>query len=268
MIPLTSVEAAESSAGPVLFARGLKTEDVRITPRHQHSRGQLLGTYQGLLSIDSGDNQWVLPVTHAIWLPPHVEHGLRSHGPFSGWSVYVAEPSCAGLSPHPHMFRLSGLLREAVLRALSWKTDTLDAANLRLAGVILDEIRVLPGEPLGLSLPHDSRARRIALALSNQPADSRSLEEWAQWAAIAPRTLRRRFVTETGFSFIEWRQRIRLLRALELLAAGVSVTGVALELGYENVSAFISVFKRVHGVTPGRYFLMEASPRSRTEPAG
>ena len=54
--------------------------------------------------------------------------------------------------------------------------------------------------------------------------------------------------------FTEWRQRVRLLRALEMLAADMSVTRVALELGYENVSAFIALFRRTFGVTPGRYF--------------
>ncbi|MCY1215799.1 HTH-type transcriptional regulator NimR [compost metagenome] len=50
-----------------------------------------------------------------------------------------------------------------------------------------------------------------------------------------------------------WRQRARLMRAQEMLAAGAAVTTVALELGYDNVSAFIAMFKRELGTTPGRY---------------
>jgi AraC-like DNA-binding protein len=37
------------------------------------------------------------------------------------------------------------------------------------------------------------------------------------------------------------------------LATGQPVTTIALDLGYDNVSAFIAMFKRVMGVTPGRY---------------
>ncbi|MFX3311484.1 helix-turn-helix domain-containing protein, partial [Klebsiella pneumoniae] len=70
---------------------------------------------------------------------------------------------------------------------------------------------------------------------------------------MSSRTLTRRFRAETGFSFNEWRQRIRLLRALELLAAGKPVTAIALDLGYDNVSAFIALFRRMFGTTPGRY---------------
>ncbi|UMX68964.1 helix-turn-helix domain-containing protein [Klebsiella pneumoniae] len=50
--------------------------------------------------------------------------------------------------------------------------------------------------------------------------------------ACHPRTLTRRFrEPETGFSFSEWRQRIRLLRALELLAASKPVTAITLDPG-------------------------------------
>ena len=118
---------------------------------------------------------------------------------------------------------------------------------------ILDEIRSLPEEFLGLPMPQDARLLRIAAALSDRPDDERRMEEWAMWAGIAPRTLTRRFVAETGFSFTEWRQRVRLLKALEMLAAGKSVTTISLDLGYGNVSAFIALFRRTFGVTPGRY---------------
>jgi AraC-like DNA-binding protein len=79
------------------------------------------------------------------------------------------------------------------------------------------------------------------------------MEEWARWAGISPRTLARRFAGETGFSFTAWRQRMRLLRALELLAIGKPVSTVAIDLGYQNVSAFIALFKRTLGMTPGQY---------------
>ncbi len=251
---LVSPATASSVDGPLIVAVVEQASAVRVTRRHRHARGQLLGATCGLLSVDAGNSRWVVPATHAVWIPPDVAHGLRSHGPFAGWSIYVAAPACAALPDQPCILAVSGLLREAVPRAAEWVGGALDAAQSRLAGVILDEIRSLPRVALGLPIPQEPRLRRIALALSERPADDRRLEEWATWAAIAPRTLTRRFVAETGFSFTEWRQRVRLLRALELLAAGKSVTAIALDLGYDNVSAFIALFRRTFGVTPGRYF--------------
>ena len=39
-----------------------------------------------------------------------------------------------------------------------------------------------------------------------------------------------------------------------LLAGGEAVTNVAMDVGYESPSAFIAMFKKVLGTTPGRYF--------------
>jgi AraC-like DNA-binding protein len=252
MTTLISPRQASSVDGPILRAVSL-SGPARITGRHSHARGQLLGAATGLLSVEAAASRWVVPATHAVWIPPDVPHGLRSHGPFSGWSVYVAPSACAALPGAPCILAVPGLLREAVTRAAAWTGEARTPAQQRLSGVILDEIQVSPQEALGLPLPRDARLLRIAQALSDRPDDGRRLEEWACWAGIAPRTLTRRFVRETGLSFTAWRQRVRLLRALELLAAGRPVTAIALDLGYDNVSAFIAVFRRTFGVTPGRY---------------
>ncbi|MFM0047806.1 AraC family transcriptional regulator [Paraburkholderia sediminicola] len=252
--PLISLPQATSSNGPFVIAVELSQSDARSTRAHNHARGQLLGATSGLLSVGVGGQQWVVPAIHAAWVPPHCTHSIRSYGPFSGWSVYVAEDTCAMLPAQPCTIRMSSLLREAARRAATWETGDLDARQVHIADVIVDEISVARHEPLGLPLPCDVRLLRITEALVSDLSDNRRLEEWARWAGITPRTLSRRFVAETGFSFAGWRQQARLLRALELLAEGKAVTVVALELGYDNVSAFIDMFRRSLGTTPGRYF--------------
>ena len=68
------------------------------------------------------------------------------------------------------------------------------------------------------------------------------------------RTLARHFRLETGMSFVQWRQQIRILEALRRLGMKEPVTTVAIELGYDSPSAFISMFKKALGKTPGQYF--------------
>lgn len=248
-----SPDTASSSGGPPLVAVAGQSNEVRDTRRHRHARGQLLGAQKGLLSVSAGSDRWVVPATHAVWVPPGIEHGLRSHGPFNGWSLYVAAAHCEELPAQACVLEVSGLLYEATARAASWQGDGLDDVELRLASVILDEIRTSPQVELGLPMPRDVRLQNVAQALSDQPGDTRHMEAWAGWAGVAPRTLTRRFVAETGFTFTAWRQRVRLLKALELLADGRAVTAVALDLGHDNVSAFIALFRRTFGVTPGHY---------------
>ena len=243
---------AASSPSPLRAMRIAQPQE-RVTAAHHHASGQLFGATRGLLSVAADSGQWVVPASHCVWMPPHHVHALRSHGPFAGWSVYVDEASCAGLPAAPCVMRVSGLLREAVARASIWDEGALDARQARVAGVILDEIAAAPHESFGLPLPTDPRLLRVARAVLDDLADERGVEALAAWAGVSPRTLARRFTIETGFTPSAWRQRARLLRALELLATGQPVTTIALDLGYDNVSAFIAMFKRVMGVTPGRY---------------
>ncbi|WP_438390597.1 AraC family transcriptional regulator [Caballeronia sp. DA-9] len=246
-----------SPDGPFLAAAELTQAEARETPPHSHARGQLMGALSGLMSVGLDNQHWVVPAVHAIWIPPHCVHSVRSYGPFSGWSVFITEPRCANLPGAPRAIRTTALLREAVRRAATWPGAELDQTQARIAEVVIDELRASKEESLALPRPEDPRLIRITDALAADLSDNRRLEEWAAWAGLAPRTLSRRFLAETGLSFAQWRQQARLLRALELVADGVAVTTIALELGYENVSAFIDMFRRTLGTTPGRYLAAE-----------
>ena len=119
--------------------------------------------------------------------------------------------------------------------------------------MILDQIRVQPVAALALPMPTEARVLRVVENLHANPADSRDLSAWAKEVGASKRTLNRLFAAQMGMSFRSWREQLRILRALELLATGESVTGVALEVGYENTSAFIAMFRRCLGTTPARY---------------
>ncbi|QKH38487.1 helix-turn-helix transcriptional regulator [Achromobacter pestifer] len=251
--PLLDPGLARARGGPRLIAVRSQDGALRHTAMHQHARGQLLGAYQGLLTVYAGEHQWVVASRQAVWIPPDLPHGLYSHGPYAGYSAYLSPAACAGLPAAPCVLHASDLLLAAVSRAASWDGDTKDPARSRLIEVIRDEIRTLPHAGQALLLPRDPRLQRLALALSDQPSDMRTQEEWAAEIGMSPRTLARRYLAETGLTLGAWRQRARLMRAREMLAEGAAVTTVALELGYDNVSAFIAMFKRELGATPGRY---------------
>lgn len=59
---------------------------------------------------------------------------------------------------------------------------------------------------------------------------------------------------ETGLTFGQWRQQVRLLAALTRLAQGEPITRIALELGYSSQSAFTTMFRKALGKTPAQYF--------------
>ncbi|MFJ2993148.1 AraC family transcriptional regulator [Pandoraea sp. NPDC087047] len=239
---------------PPLIALVGRESGPRVSQTHHHAAGQLLGLFNGLLSIRTNLGAWVVPTTRAVWVPPHCPHAAFSHGPFNGWAVYVRPDKCAGLPEQPRAIEVSGLLREAVVRAAQWDLGEPNRVQTNVMNVILDEIAGSPADAFRLPMPGDARLRRIAAAIVDEPANARTLDAWAAWANTAPRTVSRRFVEETGLTFTAWRQRARLLRGLELLASGQAVGTVALDLGYDNASAFIALFRRTFNTTPGRYF--------------
>ncbi|MCP1365291.1 AraC family transcriptional regulator, partial [Halomonas sp. BBD48] len=64
--PLVAHAIASSSEGPLVVATVLHSETLRTTQRHCHARGQLLGSLNGLVSVDTDSGQWVVPATHAV----------------------------------------------------------------------------------------------------------------------------------------------------------------------------------------------------------
>lgn len=54
-------------------------------------------------------------------------------------------------------------------------------------------------------------------------------------------------------TFPQWRTQLRLHQALRLLAVGTPVTAVAHRCGWSSASAFIDVFRRAFGHTPGTH---------------
>lgn len=228
--------------------------DVRIPP-HRHPFAQLIFASKGVMTVTTGTGSWVVPPQRAVWVPARVEHRIRMTGPVEMRTLYLDAEQAPLAGAECGVVQVSPLLRECILRAMHFRHPVApNGAEEHLMAVILDELRVAPVAPLHLPLPHDARARRVAEALRQDPGDRRSLEDWARVAGASARTLERVFERETRLRFAVWRQQARLLKSLEALAAGEPVTSVALQVGYETPSAFIAMFRRALGTTPGRYF--------------
>src|SRR5690606_22626078 len=98
----------------------------------------------------------------------------------------------------------------------------------------------------------DERAARVARALLQEPGQTLGLDDWAERAGASRRTLARLFRGETGFSFAEWRARLRAIDGLARLSAGTSVGRSAASVGYSSPSAFSAMVRRSFGKSPRR----------------
>jgi AraC-like DNA-binding protein len=119
-----------------------------------------------------------------------------------------------------------------------------------MAALALDLIRAAPSVPAYLPLPLTEPALSAVNDLA--PWDG-SIEVVAIKHGMSRRTLERRVQAETGMSLGAWRQQARLMKSLELLAAGAKVADAAFSAGYESTSAYIFAFKRLFGDSPGNF---------------
>lgn len=253
-------ERIENVDGPPLIAfrvdgSGEHEPHVEESEWHRHLRGQFFYVERGMVSIRTRAGAWALPPQRVGWMPPGELHTVRMSSALSGWGVFVAPQAAVGMPEQTCVLGANDLMRALVLRAADWTMlDTLDESQERLLMVLMDELRRAPRLPPQLNLPSDRRVLRVAHAVLEHPHEDRGLEDWAAWAGLSARNLSRLFRRETGASFAQWRQQARLGHALELLADGAAVSQVADALGYASVSAFVAMFRRSFGQSPGRYF--------------
>jgi AraC-like DNA-binding protein len=242
------------------------THDHVIAP-HAHDWHQLIYASEGVMWVQTAQRDWVVPPNRAVWVPAGVEHSIEMTGSVFVQTLYLTCSLSSKLPDRCCAVNVSPLLRELIRHTVTLgMLDKNDPARARLIGVLVDQLSALPTIPLQLPWPSDERARRAAAWLRAHPDDPSVIKQVAKRVALSVRTMERLFQKETSLTFGKWRQQLRLLHALRLLAARRPVTAVALDVGYESVSAFIAMFKRTLGVTPRRYFAL-GSPGAPNPPA-
>lgn len=221
---------------------------------HAHPRGQFIYASKGVMRVVCAGDVWIVPPSQAVWVPPDVEHEVYFPGEVSLRNLFVDPAAAAGLPDRCQVLKVSALLRELILKAVQVGCDYLPGSpGDRLMRVILDELRQAEVTALHLPMGRDARLARAMEALLAEPADRRGLEELGRIAGASARTLSRLFASETGLTFSAWRKRLLLQEAITRLGEGQKVTGVAFDLGYRSLSAFIEMFRRELGVPPGQY---------------
>lgn len=224
-------------------------------PLHQHSRSQFLYASSGVMTVKTNKGIWVVPPLRAVWIPANTLHEIEVSGHLSMRTLYIDPQTFSGPGSECCVIAVTPLLKELVLYATSLpKLYPLGGKEERALTVMLDQIASVDMTSLELPIPEDPRLKKIYDHLAINPSDMRSLEEWGRAVGATGRTLSRRFRLDTGMTFGQWRQQMKIMEALRRLGMDEPVTTVAIELGYDSPSAFISMFKKTLGQTPGRYF--------------
>lgn len=248
---VTPVVLPSAADAPLLVARQISFPAGHHIQPHRHIRGQFLFAAAGTMFVRTPGHAWMVPPSRALWIPADVEHAIDAHGELHMRTLYLNAASAALLPQGCVVLEVTALLRELIIRMTSPADDAADPQAIELmARLAISEMSRLPGCALELPLPVSADLLEMCEAILKDP----SARDEEPPASASARTLYRRFLTETGLSFVQWQKQACLLHAVRMLGAGLPVTHVALELGYESPSAFSAMFRRKLGVTP-RTFL-------------
>ena len=240
---------------PVLSHGRSMQAETSIVP-HAHPRGQLLWAEKGVLRVSSKNSVWVVPDTHAMWIPGNIPHQVNNETDTHTRNLYV-DPSYK-IRKHESnivMVTMSPLMQEVVLRLTDDRYSLTANQTKHLGLVAIDELEEL--EPFNnyIHSGRDPRLQRLISHIVQNPNQKLSLPTLSTFAGASVRTIERLFKAETGMTFRQWRSRFRLMNSLAQFTQGKSSTSVAHELGYKSVSSFISAFKKQFGCTPQEYIL-------------
>ena len=248
-IPLSSPDLPAA----LLFRSAVAPAD-GVYPHHQHAWGEFVYSFSGVMEVKLADHHYLAPPQYGVWLPPQVAHVGLNRQESHHCSFYVS-PTVAGVLPSKACALVVSPLVRALLEHLRdvpcGPVPTEEEA--RLMQVLLDQLAVAPCSNSYLPHSSDPLLGPVLLALEADPGDNRTLGELAAAAHTTERTLARRCQRDLGMNLAEWRQRLRVVRALPLLEQGHKVEAIALDLGYGSASAFIAMFRRLMGVTPDEF---------------
>lgn len=238
--------------------RGFKTR-VQGMGEHSHEEAQLTFAASGSVQVHTPGGRWLVPPQLAVFIPAGVVHRAEILSDAELWIVHWAVPILKDWGPSSLPEQAIALHVSPLLRRLLEAASDSEAAPERTELVLrlmLHEMTNVAQAPTFLPIPTSATGRRIAEAALLDPANRVDANELASRSATSVRTLSRVFPAETGLTFKSWRQRARIVSAIDRLAHGQSIASVSAYTGFSSTASFSAAFRQVTGMTPSSFMEM------------
>ena len=268
---------SQLAAQTLLSTATATLKDVVCLGEHRHKSAEefsrsthLVFPYRGVYVRHLGSHEAVAEANQVLFF--NGGEGCRVSHPVPGGdaslSLWISEPLLGELAPKdqigegpvaafkrprlridPRAQALVALLRHGLHRGAM---DTLEAEAL-----VLTLVRRSLGERTshapGASPGRQKLVDRAKLALSADPARRWTLAEIAAEVGVSPVYLTQAFQQVEGTPLYRYQLRLRLVRALDLLAQYDNLTTLALTLGFSSHSHFSAAFRKAYGRTPAEF---------------
>jgi len=233
-------------------------------PLHTHEEGQLTYAASGIVQVHTDAGMWLIPPQLAAWIPAGIPHRLDIITDAALRTVLWPSSALEPFVPDARLKRSFVLRVTPLLRALLDEMAAINPVSEKVdlvACLMLHELRATDDAPTFLPLPTSLVGRRVADVALADIRNELGLGEIASRAATSVRTASRLFPKETGMTLKAWRQRARIVRAIEQLAQGHSPSKIASEAGFASTAAFSYAFRQVTSRTPSAFVEQQATRR-------
>ena len=103
-------------------------------------------------------------------------------------------------------------------------------------------------------IPHKQEIHRVQKMLEGNEKEFLSINEMADHVSLSTSYFRRLFKEVTGYSPIQYQNRIKINRAKDLILSGeCNVSEAAFAVGFDNVFYFSRLFKKLTGINPSEF---------------
>jgi len=231
---------------------------------------QLVFPYRGVYVRRLGRDEAVAEANQALFF--NAAEGYRVSHPVAGGdaslTLIISEPDLRELAPR-------AFLRDGAALAFRQQRLRIDPRAQALVALLRHSLRQNIAEPLeaeslaltlaqraltartthaaGASLGRRRLADRIKLALATDLARRWTLTEIAAEVGGSPVYLTQVFKQVEGLPLYRYQLRLRLARALDLLAQYDDLTALGLDLGFSSHSHFSAAFREAYGRSPSEF---------------
>lgn len=238
---------------PAIALRSFAAKGDEDPGMHSHNNGQLVIAGRGSVICEVPTGYWMVPPQCGVWIPSGVPHCMKANQD-TDLCLLLVDPQAARLPAESCTLSITPMLHEMILHLADQSLEQPVSARLaKFVDVLLTELADMQIEQLYVPVSGHKAVRRVANEMLANPGSRKTAKEWADWLAVSERTLTRLIFRETGMAFGRWRQQLQIIVSLKMLHDGAQIQRIAEELGYESVSAFISMFKKALGKSPARY---------------
>ncbi|KXZ68016.1 AraC family transcriptional regulator [Acinetobacter venetianus] len=229
----------------------LYQKDDVVSP-HSSLWGDFNFSLNGTLEFDIEGQYYLSPPSYGLWLPPRTEHQslpVEHEIHYICIRLHPRYGQALGLSCR--CFSIEPFFRSLVLQILEQQKQQAQPEYLEhLLQVLFDQLKQAPAYSHYLPQSTHPILAPILEKLSAPDSFHQSLQQVLQQFSVSERHILRLSQQELQLSLSEWRNRAKIIFAINQIREGMTIKQLAFALGYHHSSSFIEFFKRYTGQTP------------------